>query len=206
MRNIFYLMSFLVYIYSAKVFAQESKQDALKDIKKYREEQKLLFSNPEDCPLEASNLKTFKNLEYYPIDLNYRVKATFKKHKKMKLFYMKTTSDRLPKYGRYAELSFKIEGKNYKLQAYQNQSLLGQKKYEKHLFIPFTDITNGDGSYGGGRYIDIDIPNGDEVILDFNKSYNPYCAYNSKYSCPIPPRENNLNVKILAGVKNYEKY
>ncbi len=78
--------------------------------------------------------------------------------------------------------------------------------FENYLFLPFTDLTNGNGTYGGGRYIDLEIPKGDTMVIDFNKSYNPYCAYNGKYSCPIPPKENDLNIAIKAGVKNYSKH
>ena len=76
--------------------------------------------------------------------------------------------------------------------------------YENYLFIPFRDITSGDETYGGGRYLDFRIPETDSVTIDFNLSYNPYCAYNHKYSCPIPPAENSLPVKILAGEKTYK--
>jgi uncharacterized protein (DUF1684 family) len=74
------------------------------------------------------------------------------------------------------------------------------------LFVPFKDKTSGITSYEGGRYIDIDIPTTDEVVLDFNKAYNPYCAYNSKYSCPIPPAVNSLAIEILAGEKAYKNH
>jgi len=206
MQNNFLLLSLLTCIYTTNTIAQESRQDALNDIQQHREKERQSFTNPEETPLTDRDLEVFEDLEYYPIDLKFRVKAKFKKYKVMKLFYMKTSTDRLPKYGRYAEISFEIDKKIYQLQAYQNQSLLEKEEYENYLFIPFTDLTSADTSYGGGRYLDIDIPAGDEIILDFNKSYNPYCAYNSKYSCPIPPRENDLNVEILAGIKNYDKH
>jgi uncharacterized protein (DUF1684 family) len=70
--------------------------------------------------------------------------------------------------------------------------------------LPFTDLTNGHGSYGGGRYIDLRIPPAGSrtIALDFNQAYNPSCAYNHAYSCPVPPPENRLNVAILAGVQH----
>ena len=76
------------------------------------------------------------------------------------------------------------------------------EKYKNYLFLPYTDLTNGFESYGGGRYIDLTIPDCNEIIIDFNKSYAPSCAYNHSYSCPVPPKENHLNVRIEAGVKN----
>jgi uncharacterized protein (DUF1684 family) len=197
--TLFLLIGFC--LITVSTIAQESEVDAIEDINNYKKEKDDYFIDSETSPLSSKDLPEFKNLEYFPINLNFRVIAKFKKHPVVKLFYMKTTTDRLPKYGRFAELSFEIEGKPYKLQAYQSQSLIGTEGYENYLFIPFTDLTSGDTSYGGGRYMDIDIPEGDEVTLDFNKTYNPYCAYNSKYSCPVPPRENDLNLEVLVGVK-----
>jgi uncharacterized protein (DUF1684 family) len=71
------------------------------------------------------------------------------------------------------------------------------------LFLPFLDTTNGIETYGGGRFLDMRIPKSKEVIIDFNKAYNPYCAYNYNYSCPIVPLENNLSIKVKAGVKKF---
>lgn len=201
MSKSYFILSFFLLQITVIGFAQISETQVIKDINEFRTEKDNYFKDPETSPLKPNEITAFKGIEYFSIDLKYRVKASFKKYDRMKLFYMKTTTDRLPKYGRYGELTFKLEGKEYKLQVYQNQSLMETTEYENYLFIPFTDLTSGDISYGGGRYFDMDIPTGNEVILDFNKTYNPYCAYNSKYSCPVPPRENNLNVEILAGVK-----
>ena len=79
-------------------------------------------------------------------------------------------------------------------------------EYKDYLFLPFTDLTNGDTTYGGGRYIDMRIPEKNTIILDFNQSYNPYCAYGGNYSCPIPPAENNLDIAITAGVKKFKAH
>ena len=111
-----------------------------------------------------------------------------------------------PEYREYGELRFKLDEKKFKLTLYQNIKLMEKERYEDYLFIPFTDETNGEESYGGGRYIDFRIPKGKEVVLDFNKAYNPYCAYNSKYSCPIPPPKNDLSIPIKAGVKAWDKH
>ncbi|MCK5678470.1 MAG: DUF1684 domain-containing protein, partial [Flavobacteriaceae bacterium] len=92
------------------------------------------------------------------------------------------------------------------LEIYQNQKLILTTDYEDYLFLPFTDKTNGESTYGGGRYLDLKIPDGDTTVIDFNKAYNPYCAYNHKYSCPIPPKANQLDVEINAGVKAYEEH
>ncbi|RYD73146.1 MAG: DUF1684 domain-containing protein [Sphingobacteriales bacterium] len=98
-----------------------------------------------------------------------------------------------------------IDGKSFKLNIYQSQDLKKIEKYKNSLFLPFTDLTSGVESYGGGRYVDLEIPEGELIPIDFNTAYNPYCAYNHKYSCPIPPQENDLAIEIKAGVKKFKK-
>ena len=95
---------------------------------------------------------------------------------------------------------FKLDEKDYAVNVYQSHRLRDMDEYKEHLFFPFNDLTNGDTSYGGGRYIDLTIPKGNTIVLDFNKSYNPYCAYTSGYSCPIPPIENYIDSEIKAGI------
>ena len=100
-------------------------------------------------------------------------------------------------------LSFTIKGLNYSLKVYQSESSVLESS--DYLFLPYLDATNGITTYGGGRYLDLKIPKGDSIWLDFNKSYNPYCVYNERYSCPIVPRENLLPIKVDAGVMyNYK--
>ena len=101
---------------------------------------------------------------------------------------------------------FDLKEKPFKLNIYQNQDLIKKEGFEDYLFLPFLDNTNGEESYGGGRYIDMRIPDGDTIIVDFNSAYNPYCAYNEKYSCPIVPRENYLDTEVRAGVKAFKKH
>ena len=119
---------------------------------------------------------------------------------------MKTSTDRLPEYVKYGEASFEIEDEKIILNIYQNIKYSKIEEYKDDLFLPFTDYTSGDGSYCGGRYIDLKIPDNEFIILDFNKSYNPYCAYNKKYSCPIPPIENDIVLRIEAGIKDFSEH
>lgn len=173
-----------------------------------RAAQKLLneeFSNSETTILEAEDLKSFEGLEFYPLNEKYIVTAKFERTPNEKPFLMPTTTDRTPEYVKYGELHFTLEGKDLVLSLFQSTQPYDVAGYEDYLFLPFTDLTSGNGSYGGGRYLDMTIPNGYSVIIDFNKAYNPYCAYNPKYSCPIPPEENDILVRIEAGVKNFSK-
>lgn len=171
--------------------------------------QKTINSEYKDAttsPLKDKDRKHFQGLDFFKFDSTYVVKAVFKRTPDEKSFKMKTTTDRLPEYIKYGELRFQLKGNEFKLNIYQNQGLITKEGYEDYLFLPFLDETNGFESYGGGRYIDARIPEGDTLIIDFNSAYNPYCAYNDKYSCPIVPRENYLKIRIEAGVKVFDKH
>lgn len=163
------------------------------------------FADATKSPLTAKDRAAFKSLDFFPIDKNFIVEATFTKSKNEKSFEMKTTTDRAPLYVKYGEVSFIIKEKNFKLNVYQNLELMKRPGFKKYLFLPFSDLTSGDESYGGGRYIDLEIPKGKMITIDFNQAYNPYCAYNVKYSCPIVPAENDLAIQINAGVKKFHE-
>jgi len=194
---------FIVLLLVASVmFAQDSKQ--FKDAKKFQQKLNKEFSSKEKSPLTEEDLANFESLDFFPIDSNFIVTAQLTFHENSEPFKMKTTTDRLPVYKLYATANFKLNGENFSLEIYQNEKLLLTPDYEDYLFLPFTDLTNGESSYGGGRYIDLLLPEGKSIIIDFNQSYNPYCAYNEKYSCPIPPKYNHLNVEVFAGVKKFD--
>ncbi len=161
------------------------------------------YADKANSPLTDGDFKTFKSLDFFPINEKFIVEAQFIRTKREKVFEMKTSTARLPQYKKYSELHFKIDGVNYKLNVYQSMDLIKMAKYKNHLFLPFSDTTCGKESYIGGRYIDMEIQKGKTWIIDFNKAYNPYCAYNYKYSCPIVPLENDLELAILAGVKKF---
>ncbi|MEE2771131.1 MAG: DUF1684 domain-containing protein [Bacteroidota bacterium] len=164
------------------------------------------YANPETSPLDKENLKDFKELEFYEIDPDYVVQASFVRTPMESPFTMKTSTDREPVYVKYGEVYFTLKGKENKLNVYQGLEFQKYPDYYDYLFLPFTDLTNGRTTYGNGRYLDLRIPESDSIELDFNKAYNPYCAYSSKYSCPIPPAENDLDTEILAGVQAYDKH
>lgn len=195
------LSSFIFLFVVAAVFGQESFDRS--SIEAFQKELNTEFADPEHSPLMEEDLKQFKALDFFPINEAFAVTATFVKSKGEKSFEMKTTTERLPLYIKYGELHFTIEGKAFKLDVFQNLDLIKKKGYKEHLFLPFSDLTSGNESYIGGRYIDLKKPKGKTVLIDFNKAYNPYCAYNYKYSCPIVPLQNDLNIEIKAGVKKF---
>jgi len=164
------------------------------------------YADSTESPLTKEDLKTFKSLDFYTIDSTFRVVAKFVRTKKEKAFEMPTSTERKPLYVKYGELHFELKGEKCILNVYQNVAFSKIKKYKKDLFLPFTDLTSGVESYGGGKYLDLKIPKKKTLIVDFNLSYNPYCAYNYKFSCPIPPKENDLKVEVKAGVKARLKF
>ena len=150
-----------------------------------------------------------KYLVFFPINKDYRTIAQFERVKNGSWFSMETSGSTKQVFRVYGIIHFAIHDTTLKLNIYQSQRLMSVEEYKDHLFLPFTDLTSGEASYSAGRYIDLSFNDimDNKVVIDFNKAYNPYCAYISgKFNCPIPPRENNLNVAIQAGEKNYGKH
>jgi len=185
--------------------AAQTDDDARREINEHRQKQEKEFRDPDASPLEKRDRKHFKGLKYYPIDLTYRVKATFVKTENPVLFKMQTTTTRQPEYLKYGEVRFVLQGQEYVLEVYQNPVLSQREEFADYLFIPFTDQTNGEETYDVGRYIDFKIPKSDEVIVDFNLCYNPSCSYSPRFSCPIPPAANNLPLNVRAGEKRFKE-
>lgn len=173
-------------------------------IAKYWQSYKEDFIKEERSPIKG---KDTIYLRFYPLDVSYRVIADFTPTPDTKPFDIPTHSGKMKSYRQYGLLRFKVHGQPLTLQIYQSQTLMKIEKYKDDLFIPFTDTTNYTFTYGGGRYLDIKINdiNNNKLVLDFNKAYNPYCAFAEGYSCPIPPTENRLNIAIQAGEKLWAK-
>jgi len=163
------------------------------------------YKDATTSPLKDKDRKQFKGLDFFEVDSSFVVEARLERTPDSPWFNMRTTTERVSQERVYGILHFELHGKSYKLNVYQGKDLMSRQGYEDYLFLPFLDDTNGESTYGGGRYIDLRIPEGDTIIVDFNKAYNPYCAYNEKYSCPIVPRVNYLNTEIRAGVKAFDK-
>ena len=176
---------------------------------KYQQELNASYKDASKSPLKTKDLKNFKGLDFFKIDSTFIVTAKLTKIVNAPTFEMATTTDRKPLYKEYGILNFTLNEKDFELTIYQSQDDLSDEKYKDYLFLPFTDNTSGEDSYGGGRYMDVLItdekPDG-TIKLNFNNTYNPYCAYNEKYSCPLTPRKNHLDFEIKAGVKIFKKY
>lgn len=177
------------------------------EIKQFQYGLNVEYSNPKTSPLTKEDLQNFKSLSFFPIDKKYQVVATLQYTPNSPIMEMQTTSTEIQLYKKFAVANFQLNGKHLKLNLYRSQELMRNPEYHDYLFLPFNDLSNGKTTYGGGRFIDLKLPpkNAKTITIDFNKAYNPYCAYSHRFSCPIPPKENNLEVKILAGVKAYKK-
>lgn len=154
--------------------------------------------------VKAADKKYFR---FFPVNTKYLMKARFEKLNDTTGFLMKTSGKVSSTYFKYGLLHFSIDQKEFQLTVYQSKKLMNMDEYRDYLFVPYTDLTSGEKSYGGGKYIDFssnDIRQ-NTLILDFNKAYNPYCAYANGFNCPVPPRENDLAVAIEAGEMEFGK-
>ncbi|WP_299097896.1 DUF1684 domain-containing protein [Winogradskyella sp.] len=196
---------FLIFLLVCTVACAQDKQ-VLSGETEWQKEMNADFKDASKSPLKKKDLKKFKGLDFFKFDSTFVVKAVLKRTPETKWFKMKTTTSRESEERVFGILTFELKGQSFQLNVYQGKELMTTEGYEDYLFLPFLDDTNGDTTYGGGRYIDLRIPEENEIEIDFNKAYNPYCAYNEKYSCPIVPRENYLPLKVEAGVKVFKKY
>tara|TARA_B100001057_G_scaffold378218_1_gene383561 strand:+ start:263 stop:859 length:597 start_codon:yes stop_codon:yes gene_type:complete len=166
---------------------------------KFQKDLNIFFKDATTSPLKISDLKKFKSLPFFPLDSSFIVLAKFQRTPESEFFEMETSTNKKTKERVYGILTFEIMELEYQLKVYQNQ--LSAQENKNDLLLPFIDNTNGFSTYGGGRYINLDIPKTNKLIIDFNKSYNPYCAYNDRYSCPLVPKDNYLPIDVKAGVK-----
>lgn len=190
---------------SAVTNAQNLQIDSeyIASVEKERTEKNREFLEDEMSPLDSIKKKEFKGLGYFEVDPKWRVSARLEKYSDPDTIKMKTTTERLPLYLVYGKAYFVLEGREFSLTIYRNIGLMSKPGYEDYLFVPFRDESSGQESYGGGRYIDAREVKGNTLLIDFNKAYNPYCVYSKKYSCPVPPAENFLELAVTAGEKDY---
>jgi hypothetical protein len=176
----------------------------IKEIEKYREEQNAEFLNPEKSPLTPKQIKKFKGHEFFPINEKYRVSARFEPTPEAKPFPLMTSKGTTTMYKRLGILHFEMDGKAHSLEAYLEVKRFSMQSEQIYVFLPVMDATSGVSTYGAGRYLHFEgIPEGTDWVIDFNKLYNPYCAYSDKYNCPVVPIPNHISVAIEAGVKDH---
>lgn len=149
------------------------------------------FRTGEDSPIKDKD--NFHGLHYFQPDLSFRVQANISPYmKEDKEVIVKYTDGTSEKYEKYGYANFTVGGETQKLLLLKNESVIS---------VLFRDATSGKETYGGGRYLDYPVSEikNNSIVLDFNKAYNPYCAYQESYACPVPPAENTLTVPVYAG-------
>ncbi|MDC6352470.1 DUF1684 domain-containing protein [Zeaxanthinibacter sp. PT1] len=181
----------------------ETAETPEEEILLFQQEMNRQFRDPESSPLPDRYRADFEGLDFYEPDTNFRVVARLERTPEALPFSMPTTTDRLALEVVYGVAYFELQGETYQLEVYQEAGSADEAD-TSYLFLPFTDLTNGEETYSGGRYLDLDIPDGDSLLIDFNRAYNPYCVYNKKYSCPIVPKVNHLATAVRAGLKDFD--
>jgi len=201
-RNVFIIALVLVvaviifYSFQGKDLGNEYEAE----IRKERQAKDDYMRSSDESPF-GEEKKNCKGLNYFPIDFNYRISARLISIENKKVVVLPTSDNLEKKYLEYATAEFELNGEPSKLLILE---IMEEGPYRGTLFLAFADATSAKETYGAGRYLDVKkVPGASSIILDFNQSYNPYCAYSQKFSCPFPPKENVLKVAVRAGEKNY---
>jgi uncharacterized protein (DUF1684 family) len=162
-----------------------------------REQKDEFFADHPHSPIPGDEQPTFDGLEYYSPDAGYRFELPLHEFNDHETLTVETTADGQQTYVCWGEFRFELDSEEYTLSAYK------QNASEDQLWVPFRDETNGQRTYGAGRYLDLeaekDLTTDEAWILDFNRAYSPFCAYSEAYECPLVPPENHLSVRIEAG-------
>lgn len=190
------LVLFSIHLFAQDIFAYR------KSIRKHRNQYKYEFLSNPKSPLDHAGVK---KLRFFKADTAFKVVCTFERTPDEVPFEMPTYSGDEKEFVKYGYITFELQGDTFQLAIYRNMRSLRLPQFQNSLFLPFKDLTNDVDSYGGGRYLNLSIKNirRNRLVLDFNKAYNPYCAYGDGWNCPIPPEENHLDLAIEAGEKDF---
>ena len=178
------------------IFLGDDQQDYIEKITSERMEKDRVFKS-EESPLPQNEINSFQGLAYYPPNPNYKIKARLNKIESMDIFKTTTSDGSIKNYYKHSYASFILDDTPCKLLI-----LKPITSNEDYLFLAFYDQTSSIETYEGGRYLEITSYKNNIATIDFNMAYNPFCVYNKKYSCPIPPSDNYLPIAIKAGEKN----
>ncbi len=204
MQVIMKYLPLLLLLCCQTMFAQKPHADFATEIGRHRAEYKADFLTNPRSPLTAADTAF---LDFFTPNSDWAFPLVkFERTPDAKPFEMMTYSGQKRDYVQFGVAKFEVAGQPLTLHIYQNLRLVKDSTYRDHLFLPFKDLTNGEETYGGGRYLDLrqsDIV-GTFIQLDFNKCYNPWCAFSDGYNCPIPPKENHLEIEVHAGERNFK--
>ena len=181
----------------AVALGEREVEDHRRQLEAFRKQKDKFLLEHEQSPLLQEDKEHFTGARYFPIDPRYRVIATLVTEARPGIFRVQTTTGDYKEYTRVGRLEFELDGQHLSLVAFMPPA--DEPLHGNRLFVPFRDRTSGKDTYGAGRYLDLNKRPGDTYVVDFNRAYNPYCAYSPYYSCPLPPGENNLGVEVRAG-------
>lgn len=201
-QSIFIIVIVTVVIVSLlySFLGSEDQSAYIEEIRKEREEKDHFMRTSKESPF-AGKTESFKGLNYYDADIRYKITADLTPIQNKKVVLLSTSDGKEERYVEYAYAEFDLNGYHNKLLILE---MIDIGPVRGKLFLPFGDETSAGETYGAGRYLDVEKVQGSNTItLDFNKAYNPYCAYAEEFSCPFPPPENLLKVAIRAGEKVY---
>jgi uncharacterized protein len=162
----------------------------------FRAEKDALFGGHPQSPLTREQRQNFNGLSYFPENEELRLEVKMDEFENKERFEMQTSTGDVQVYERFGKFSFNVDGEEAELTIYQSAH---------GYFLPFVDSLAGAETYPAGRYLEPEPLPGGRFLVDFNLAYNPYCAYNEKWSCPITPPENRLRVAIRAGEKLFHE-
>jgi hypothetical protein len=165
------------------------------DLADFREDKDAFFKNHPQSPLTREQKRAFTGLHYFPENAALRLEVTVEEFQPKETVPMQTSTGAVQTYEKYGRFTFEVDGQPAALTIYAS---------EHGYFLPFADALAGAETYGAGRYLEPEPLGGGRFAVDFNLAYNPYCAYNERWSCPIPPRENRLSIPIRAGEMVFE--
>ncbi len=175
--------------------AARSAQETLNQ--EYLDPERSILSEAQRTALQEGG-----GLSFFPLSTAYIVSARLERYPDPEVISLPTSADVAAEYHVYGRLSFELRGQPHTLDVFRTTRTQLPEEYRNLLFLPFRDATSGVDTYGGGRYLDLRLPVTEEVVLDFNKAYHPYCAYVTGYACPVPPPQNYLEQRVEAGVRN----
>ena len=202
-KNKFFLLSVLAVIIAIIAYSfvgnesnnstQVIDNEYIKSIKNLRSDKDSYLKKDTASPIE-DKIK-FTGLKYFDVNPDFKITGKIDRVTSGQTINITMSGGEVEEYEAYGNVKFGIEGVKCALKIF--------KTPEGNLFLPFKDLTSNKETYGAGRYLDFGVNevNGNEIMIDFNKAYHPYCAYNHTFTCPVPPAENTLNVAVKAGEK-----
>lgn len=197
-KFLYFLVPAIIIIVIYSITGGASDEAYVEQVKKIREDRIKYLKTADGSPFQQFDVE-FQSLDFYPIDRKYKVRAKLERIGPVQRLIIQNSDGSSTTYNKFAYATFNLLGQQHRLLILKPAGFGVANTY----FTAFADDTSGETTYGGGRYLDLEIGKSDNIEIDFNLAYNPYCAYAAGYTCPLPPSENLLTVAVEAGEKDY---